>query len=123
MTAVAFGLVRGLDYLSIALLLGGLAFLLIAWQPGLRAVAGAEPRWQQASHMFALRMRRLLIAAVALGVAASLLGILLQGASAAGISLWASLKSTVIDNTLESRFGKVWGLRAIDWLAVSAVAI
>ena len=35
----------------------------------------------------------------------SVLGILLQGASAAGVSLWASLKSAVIDNTLESRFG------------------
>ena len=53
-----------------------------------------------------------------LGFFVSLLGILLQGASAAGVSLWSSLKSTVLENTLESRFGKVWGLRAIDWLAL-----
>ena len=63
-------------------------------------------------------MRLLLIVAVALGFIVSVLGILLQGASAAGVSLWASLKSTVLENTLESRFGEVWGLRALDWLAI-----
>ena len=39
----------------------------------------------------------------------SVLGVLLQGASAAGVSLWSSLKGTVLEDTLESRFGKVWG--------------
>ena len=34
-----------------------------------------------------------------------MLGVLLQGASAAGVSLWTSLKGTVIEATLESRFG------------------
>jgi copper transport protein len=120
-TEVAFGVVRALDYLTIAILLGSLAFLLVAWWPGFAAVAGEEPEWQQASRSFAGRMKRLLIAAVVLGVAASVLGILLQGASAAGVSLWASLKSTVIDNTLESRFGEVWGARAIDWLALGVL--
>src|ERR1035438_8020799 len=38
-TEVAFGVVRGLDYLTIALLLGSLAFMFFAWQPGLAAVA------------------------------------------------------------------------------------
>ncbi len=120
-TQVAFGVVRALDYLSIALLLGSLAFLLVAWWPGFADVAGEEPEWQEASRMFSRRMRRLLIAAVVIGVAASVLGILLQGASAAGVSLWASLKSTVINSTLESRFGEVWGARAIDWLALGAL--
>ena len=40
-TEVAFGVVRGLDYLSIALLLGGLAFLIVAWLPGFAAVVGS----------------------------------------------------------------------------------
>ena len=70
---------------------------------------------------FVRRMRRLLTLAVVLGVLVSVLGILLQGASAAGVSLWASLKSSVLQNTLESRFGKVWALRAIDWLALGAL--
>jgi len=118
-TEVAFGLVRGLDYLSIALLLGGLAFLIVAWLPGLAAVAGPEPEWRLAARMFSRRMRWLLFAAILLGFFVSVLGILLQGASAAGVSLWSSLKGTVLENTLESRFGKVWGLRAIDWLALA----
>jgi copper transport protein len=117
-TEIAFGLVRGLDYLSIALLLGGLAFLILARFPGFAAVAGPEREWLLAAHAFARRMRRLLIFAVVLGFLVSVLGILLQGASAAGVSLWASLKATVLESTLESRFGKVWGLRAIDWLAL-----
>ncbi len=120
-TEIAFGLARGLDYLTIALLLGGLAFVLVAWLPGFAAVADAEPEWQAASRMFAKRMRALLSVVVTLGVLVSLLGILLQGASAAGVSLWASLKSTILQNTLESRFGEVWGLRAIDWLALGAL--
>ncbi len=118
-TEVAFGVVRGLDYLSIALLLGGLAFVTVAWLPGLAAVAGPEREWSVAARMFTRRMRWLLSAAIVLGFLVSLLGILLQGASAAGVSLWSSLKSTVLESTLESRFGKVWGLRAIDWLLLA----
>jgi copper transport protein len=120
-TAVAFGVVRSLDYLTIALLLGGLAFLLIAWRPGFTAVAGSEAQWQTAARMFAGRMRLLLIVAVVLGAVVSVLGILLQGASAAGVSLWSSLKHTVVQSTLESRFGKVWGLRALDWVLLGVL--
>lgn len=120
-TKVAFGVVRWLDYLSIALLLGGLVFLLVAWLPGFAAVADGEPQWQLAAHRFAERMRYLLIVAVAVGLIASVLGVLLQGASAAGVSLWASLKSTVLQSTLESRFGEVWGARAIDWVALGVL--
>ena len=39
------------------------------------------------------------------------------------MSLWSSLKGPVLENTLESRFGKVWGLRAIDWLALGALLL
>ncbi len=53
--------------------------------------------------------RWLLVVAVVLGLLVSVLGVLLQGASAAGVSLWSSLKGTVLENTLESRFGEVWG--------------
>ncbi len=120
-TELAFGVVRGLDYLTIALLLGGLAFVLVAWRGGFTAVAGSDPEWHAAARAFARRLRLLLTVAVVLGFLVSVLGILLQGASAAGVSLWASLKSTIIENTLESRFGKVWGLRAIDWAALGVL--
>jgi copper transport protein len=122
-TKVAFGVVRGLNYLTLALMVGGLVFLFCAWIPGVTAVAGPEKHWSSASRVFASRLGRLFAVAIALGAVVSVLGVLLQGASAAGVSLWASLKSSIVDNTLESRFGKVWGLRAIDWLLVGAVLL
>jgi copper transport protein len=122
-TKLGFGVIRGLDYLSIALLLGALAFLLCAWLPALAALAETEPDWRRASQAFAARLRMLLAAAVALGLSASVLGILLQGASAAGVSLWASLRSSIVGDTLASRFGEVWGVRAIDWLLLGGLLV
>jgi copper transport protein len=120
-TKLAFGVVRALDYLSLALAIGGLAFLVIAWLPALAATAGAEPGWREASQAFARRMELLLLVAIALGILVSVLGILLQGASAAGVSLWASLKGAIVSDTLKSRFGEVWGLRVLVWAALGAL--
>jgi copper transport protein len=122
-TGIAFGIVRGLDYLSLALMVGGIAFLLLVWLPGFAALAGPELRWSQAANAFAARIGRLFAVAVAGGAIVSVLGVLLQGASAAGVSLWASLKGSVIDSTLESRFGAVWGARAIDWLLLGVLLL
>jgi copper transport protein len=120
-TRVAFGVVRALDYLTLALMVGGLAFLFFAWGPALAGTAGGEERWSLAARTFASRLRRLFAAAIVLGVIVSVLGVLLQGASAAGVSLWSSLKGSIIENTLDSRFGTVWGLRAVDWLLLGVL--
>jgi copper transport protein len=120
-TKVAFGVVRGLNYLTLALMVGGLAFLFFAWSPALAATAGGEERWSLAARTFASRLRRLFAVAIVLGVLVSVLGVLLQGASAAGVSLWSSLKSSIIEDTLDSRFGTVWGLRAVDWLLLGGL--
>jgi copper transport protein len=122
-TKLAFGVVRALDYASIALMLGGLAFLALAWLPGLARLADRQPQWIAASRAFASRLALLLYAAVLIGLLASVLGVLLQGASASGMSLWASLKGTVVRDTLESRFGIVWALRALDWLAIGGLLL
>jgi copper transport protein len=122
-TEIAFGVARGLNYLTLALMVGGLVFLCFAWIPGLAAVAGCEERWSLASRVFASRLGRLFAVAIVLGVVVSVLGVLLQGASAAGVSLWTSLKSSIVENTLDSRFGKVWGLRAIDWVLLGVVLL
>jgi copper transport protein len=122
-TKLAFGVVRALDYLSIALALGGLTFLFVAWLPGLLAVAAVDAQWLAASRAFAERMQRMLYAAVVLGIVVSVLGVLLQGASAAGVSLWASLKGAVVQGTLESRFGTVWAARAVDWLLIGGLLL
>jgi copper transport protein len=122
-TKLGFGVVRALNYLTLALMLGGLTFLFFAWTPSLTALACDERRWSSAAQAFASRMRRLLAVAIVLGVIVSVLGVLLQGASAAGVSLWSSLKASIVEDTLDSRFGTVWGLRAIDWLLLGGLLL
>jgi copper transport protein len=106
-TNVAFGAVRALDYLSIALVVGTLVFLLRVIPPALLGGAFERRAW------------RLLAFGLALAIVVSVLGVLLQGAEASGLSLWASLKWPVVSNVLSSRFGWVWGIRA----AVFAVSL
>jgi copper transport protein len=120
-TSVAFGVVRTMNYVAIAALIGGLIFALAVWPRALAACARPDQSWKNASRAFASRLHKLLYVAVAVGLIASVLGVLLQGASAAGVSLWSSMKSSVIDNTLESRFGEVWAARAIDWALLGLV--
>jgi copper transport protein len=120
-TKIAFGVVRALNYLTLALMLGGLAFLLFAWTPAIAAVAGGEERWSLAARALDSRLARLFSVTIVVGILVSVLGVLLQGATAAGVSLWSSLKSSVISDTLDSRFGTVWGLRAIDWVLIGAL--
>ncbi|MGH3426833.1 MAG: CopD family protein, partial [Mycobacteriales bacterium] len=120
-TKLAFGATRALDYLSIALMVGGLIFLLFAWRPAIAALGGTGDAAADATRAFYRRFGRLLAFAVVLGIVVSVLGTLLQGASAAGVSLWASLKGPIIRDTLHSRFGTVWGLRVIDWVLLGAL--
>jgi copper transport protein len=100
-TNVAFGTVRALDYLSIALVVGGLLFALWVTPP---ALAGGR---------YERRVWRLVALGLALGVLVGVAGILLQGAHAGGLSLWSAIRWSVISNVLSSRFGWVWGIRAV----------
>ena len=120
-TEIGFGIVRGLAYLALALVAGGTAFLAAVWRPALRDRAGADERWQRASEAFAGRARTLTLVAVALGVATSALGIVFQGAVAAGTSFWQALDPTVIGDVLDTRFGTVWALRGLGWLLVGGL--
>jgi copper transport protein len=99
-TNAAFGVVRGLDYLAVALVVGTLAFLL-----SVTSALGLGDAFEGRAWL-------LLGAGLLLGVVVSVLGILLQGAEAAGLSLWGSIKWPVISNVLSSRFGWVWVMRA-----------
>ncbi len=122
-TEIAFGITRGLDYLAIALGVGGLVFLLAAWRPALALAAGAGAGWPEASAVFAARARRLLWLAVGLGVVSGALGIVLQGATASGTSFWSALDTSVVREVLGTRFGTIWGLRVIAWLALGGVLV
>jgi copper transport protein len=106
-TNIAFGTVRALDYLAIALVAGTLAFLLWVVPGGLLGGAFERRAW-------------LLIAlGLVLGVVVSVLGILLQGAEASGVSLWSALRWNVISDVLNSRFGWVWGAKAVLFAAAA----
>jgi copper transport protein len=122
-TEIAFGVTRGLDYLAIALGVGGLAFLLAAWRPALAIAAGAGAGWPEASAIFAARARRLLWLAVGLGVVSGAVGIVLQGATASGTSFWSALDASVVREVLGTRFGTIWGLRVIAWLLLGGVLL
>src|SRR4029079_131942 len=100
------------DYLAIALMLGGLAFLLLSWRPALVHAAGAGGGWAEASTAFAARARRMLTVAVVLGVLSGLAGIVLQGATAGGTSFWSALDPGGLREVLGALLGADSGRRA-----------
>jgi copper transport protein len=114
-TDIAMGIARGVQFGSIALAIGLLAFLLLVWSEALPSVAGSDRSWLAAAQAFAGRWRTLLYLAAVLGLLSALLGIVMEAAQAAGISGFSALKSTVIHEELGTRFGTVWGIAALTW--------
>jgi copper transport protein len=119
-TDVTFGMARALQYAAIALVIGGVFFLYAIWIPGLAAVAAGGAAWARASEAFLRRMGGLLLGAVAVGLVTGLAGIVLQGATAAGVSAWSALDPEVLEDVLGTRFGEFWGLRLLVWLLTAA---
>jgi copper transport protein len=56
-----------------------------------------------------------------LAVLSSAAGIVFQGATAAGVTFWSALDPDIWREVLETRFGTVWGLRLLVWVALAAV--
>jgi copper transport protein len=121
-TETAFGIACGLQYVAIALAVGGLAFLMLAWLPALEAVGGATESWRRAALAFSARLRRVFLLAAAIGVVSAAAGIVLEGAEAAGISGFSALKQSIVRETLETKFGTIWGLAALAWIAFGLLA-
>jgi copper transport protein len=125
-TETVFGLARGLQYAAMALAVGGLAFLLLAWLPGLARVGGdgeGEWEWAYASGAFARRLRAVFLTAAAVGVLSAATGVVLEGAEAAGVSGFEALKEKIVRETLETNFGMVWGLTALAWIVFAALVV
>ncbi len=122
-TDVALGAAKGVTYAAIAVAVGGVLFLLAVWLPALRDVAGAGESWRLASESFASRTRRVGAVTVAAGALAALLGLILQGASAGGTTVWDALDPDVIGDVLGTRAGTVWGLRLLDWTLLGALLL
>jgi copper transport protein len=119
-TAVAFAGVRAVQFAAITLAIGVLASLLFAWMPALRETTGASEAWRTAAGAFAGRSRRLLAAAAIAGIASALVALPLQAATAEGASVWSALDRA--PDVLSTRFGVVWGVGALLWLAVLTMA-
>ncbi|HEX4730638.1 MAG TPA: CopD family protein [Solirubrobacterales bacterium] len=120
-TEIAYGVARGLEYTAIALAVGGVVFLMVCWLPALGAAGLGEESRRAAAAAFAARLRIVLWAGAALGLVATAAQIVLEGAEAAGISGFSALSKTIVEETLETRFGTVWGFAFIAWLAIAAL--
>jgi copper transport protein len=122
-TKVGFGVVRAVAYGAMAVVLGGLLFLLVVWTAVLRTGADASGRWRDASAAFSRRSRTVLAWGVAAGALSSVLGLAFQGAIAGGTPVWDALDPKVLDEVLDTRFGTLWGLRALLWLVLGLVVL
>ncbi len=119
-TEVGFGIVRALSYLALALAAGAVVFVLAVWRPALAATASSDDR-ERARAAFVRRTRLILMGSAALGAAMSALGLVFQGAIAAGTSFWSAFDPGVVEDVLDTRFGTVWGLRLGAWTVVGAL--
>jgi copper transport protein len=97
--------------------------LIAIWLPALGLVAGGAPQWREASERFASGARSVLLLSVVAGVLSGLAGIVLQGATAAGVTFWSALDSQILGDVLDTRFGTVWGIRTLVWLGLGAVLL
>ena len=104
-TSVAFTAARGVQYGAIALGLGLLAVLLLAWRPALRATGAGDARRPPRSPRG--RGRCCSSAAVA-GAASGVVAIGLQAATAQGTPLWSALGAAgdVLRHALRHRLGR-----------------
>jgi copper transport protein len=121
-TEVAYGIARGLEYAAIALGVGGFAFLLLVWMPALGALVagGGIASGGEAERRFLARLRLVLWVAAALGAVGAAAQIVLEGAEAAGISGFSALKWSIVEETLGTHFGTVWGYAFLAWVVFAA---
>jgi copper transport protein len=109
-TQTASAVAKGLAFAAIAVLVGGLGFVLWCWR------GGPSPALDR-------RLRTLLLGAAAAGAIGSAAFVVLEGAIAAGLSGWSALDVDIVRETLGTRTGLVWGIAVLVWLAVGALVV
>jgi len=116
-TEVAFWADRWVGYMAIALAIGALFWMLLAWNPVTAGNGEIDRRPVDR------RFTRLVLAAALAGLLASLLAIGFQGAVGAGTSFWKAFGSGIPDEVIHTRFGTVMLVRSAAWLALIAVVL
>lgn len=113
-TEIGLGIARGVQYAALAIALGALAFLFLVWRPARRLPADST----RASLAFERRLRLVLLVAAGAGAISAAAAIVFAAAQAAGISAGSALDSTILHEELGTRFGTVWGIAALAWVAL-----
>ena len=114
-TRLAYGVVRALGYLAIALALGAIAFAALCW----RRVKASE----LAKRAFERALCRLILVACVVGIGSSAAAIVLQAAVAAGSSFWDALDPSAISEIASTRTGTALAARLGAWLALTAAVV
>ena len=120
-TEGAFGAVRALCYLAIALAAGGLVFVLAVWRPALSEPALASEVSHPARAAFAARARTIGLVAASVGAVCSALGLVLQGATAGATSVWGAFDLNVLGDVIGTRFGTIWTLRLVAFAVFGTI--
>jgi copper transport protein len=114
-TDAAFAVTRGLGYVAMALAIGGIVFLFVAWLPALTHLAGAGTGWLTASASFVRLLKGVIVAAALVGVAATAAAIVFQAATATATSFWDALDAHAVDTVSETRPVQAWAARLVLW--------
>jgi hypothetical protein len=86
-------------------------FLFVAWLPALGHVAGGGSSWLEVSERFTRLLKRIVLGAVLLGLAATGSAIVLEAATATGSSFWAALNLDALDAVDDTRVVRAWTAR------------
>jgi copper transport protein len=122
-TDAAFAVARGLGYLALALAIGGIGFLVVAWLPALTHLGGAGTEWLAASEGFVRLLKGIVVGAVLLGLVATAAAIVLEAATATGTSFWAALDADAVDAVSDTRPVRAWAARLGLWLLLGVVLL
>jgi copper transport protein len=122
-TDTAFAVARGLGYVALALAIGGLGFMVVAWLPGLAQRGGAGTEWVAASERFVRLLKGIVVGAVMLGLVATAAAIVLEAATATGTSFWAALDTDAVDAVSDTRPVRAWTARLGLWLLIGVVVL
>jgi copper transport protein len=104
-------LIRGANLLSLALLVGGVAFVMFVWRP---SVTEAQPRVER-------RMAALVVVGWLTVAVTGLLLLFLQHSLATGYPLFSNVDGDSLNRLVsDTRFGQLWLVRMAMWVGIGA---